>query len=124
MSKPKKANFFVKSLKNIEPASSTFTFESQAVFHPAGVVTTVFIVSGKVTVKIGDGRDAGIKIDKKGQNIPFIQFYLEHPLSLKLKYVLSLDASKLKKKCMSVLRHRMRLPCFRDKGQTQMVAAF
>ena len=65
MSKPKKANFFVKTLRNIDPASSTFTFETQAVSHPAGVVTTVFIVSGKVTVKIGDGGDAGIKIDQK-----------------------------------------------------------
>lgn len=63
MSKPKKANFFVKTLRNIDPASSTFTFETQAVFHPAGVVTTVFVVPGKVTVKIGDGGDAGIKID-------------------------------------------------------------
>ena len=38
----------------------TVTFETQAVFHPAGVVTTVFVVPGKVTVKIGDGGDAGI----------------------------------------------------------------
>ena len=50
-------------LRNIDPASSTFTFETKAVFHPAGVVTTVFIMPGKVTVKIGDGGDAGIKID-------------------------------------------------------------
>ena len=63
MSKPKKANFFVKTLRNTDPASSTFYFETQAVFHPAGVVTTVFVVPGKVTAKIGDGRDAGIKID-------------------------------------------------------------
>ena len=63
MSKPKKANFFVKTLKNIDPASSTFTFETQAVFHPEKVVTTVFVVPGKVTVKVGDGGDAGIKID-------------------------------------------------------------
>ena len=54
MSKPKKANFFVKTLRNIDPASSTFTFETQAVFHPAGVETTVFVVPGNVTVKIGD----------------------------------------------------------------------
>ena len=58
MSKPKKANFFVKTLWNIDPVSSTFIFETQAVFHPAGVVTTVFVVPGKVTVKIGDGGDA------------------------------------------------------------------
>ena len=62
MSKPKKANFFDKTLRNIDPASSTFTFETQAVFHPAGDMTTVFVV-GKVTVKIVDGGDAGIKID-------------------------------------------------------------
>ena len=43
MSKPKKANFFVKTLRNIDPASSTFTFETQAVFHPAGVVITVTV---------------------------------------------------------------------------------
>ena len=84
MSKPKKANFFVKTLRNIDPVWSTFTFETQAVFHPAGVVTTVFVVPGKVTLKIRDGGDAGIKIDKKGQKISFILFYLEHPLSLKL----------------------------------------
>ena len=84
MSKPKKANFFIKTLRNIDPASSTFTFDTQAVFHPAGVVTTVFVVSGKMTVKMGDGGDAGIKIDQKGQKISFIQFYLEYPLSLKL----------------------------------------
>ena len=60
MSKPKKANFFVKTLRNIDPASSTFTFEIQAVFHPAGAVTTVFVVPGKVTLKIGH---AGINID-------------------------------------------------------------
>ena len=63
MSKPKKANFFVKTLRNIDPASSTITFETQAVFHPAGGVTTIFVVPGKVTVKIGDGGDAGIEID-------------------------------------------------------------
>ena len=62
MSKTNKANFFVKTLMNIDPASSTFTFETQAVFHPSGVVTTVFVVPGKVTVKIGDGGDAGQKI--------------------------------------------------------------
>ena len=44
MSKPKKANFFVKTLRNIDPASSTFNFETQAVFQPAGDVTTVFVV--------------------------------------------------------------------------------
>ena len=63
MSKPNKANFFVKTLRNIDPASSTFTLEIQAVFHRIGVVTAVFVVSGKVTVKIVDGGDAGIKID-------------------------------------------------------------
>ena len=63
MSKPKKANFFVKTLRNIDPASSTFTFEPQAVFHPAEAVTSVFVMPEKVTVKIGDGGDAGIKID-------------------------------------------------------------
>ena len=63
MSKPKKANFFVKTLRNIDTASPTFTFETQAVFHPAGAVTTVFVVPGPVTVKIWDGGDAGIKID-------------------------------------------------------------
>ena len=62
----------------------TLTFETQAVFHPAGVFTTVFVVPGKVTVKIGDGGEAGIKIDQKGQKTSFIQFYLEYPLSLKL----------------------------------------
>ena len=55
MSKLKKANFFVKTLRIIDPASSTFTFEMQAVFHSAGFVTTVFVVPGKVTVKIGGG---------------------------------------------------------------------
>ena len=84
MSKPNKANFSVKTLRNIDPASSTFTFETQAVFHPARAVTTVFVVPGKVTVKIGDGGDAGIKIDLKGQKISFIQFYLEYALSRKL----------------------------------------
>ena len=39
--------------RNIDPASSTFTFETQAVFHPVGAVTTVFVVPGKVKVKIG-----------------------------------------------------------------------
>ena len=63
MSKPKKANVFVKTLRNIDPASSTFTFETQAVFLPAGAVNTVSVVPEKVTVKIGDGGDAGIKID-------------------------------------------------------------
>ena len=81
MSKPKKANFFVKTLRNIDLASSTFTFEIQAVFHPAGVETTVFVVPGKMTVKTRDGGDAGIKI--KRAKISFIQFYLEYPLSLK-----------------------------------------
>ena len=61
MSKPKKANFFVKTLRNIDPASSTFTFETQAVFHPAGVVSRGFVVPGKMTVKIGG--DAGININ-------------------------------------------------------------
>ena len=43
----------------------------------------------------------------------------------KMPNVLSLDASKVKEKtCLSVLRYRMRLPCFRGKGQTQRVAAF
>ena len=68
-------------------------------------MTTVLVVLGKMTVKIGDGGDAGIKSMKKG-----IQFYLEYPLSLKSeivsyvyynkmpKYALSLDASKVKKK--------------------------
>ena len=65
MSKPNKANFSVKTLRTIDPASSTFTFETQAVFHPAGVVTTIFVVPGKMTVNIGDGGDAGIKIDLK-----------------------------------------------------------
>ena len=61
------------TLRNIDPASSTFTFETQAVFHLAGVVTIGFVVTGKVRVKIGDGVDAGIKIDQKeGQNISFI----------------------------------------------------
>ena len=67
MSKPNKANFSVNTLRNIDPASSTFTFETQAVFHPAGVVTTVFVVPGKVTVKIRDGEDAGEKSIKKGK---------------------------------------------------------
>ena len=47
------------------------------------------------------------------------------------KYVLSLDARKVKKKKkkkkqtrVPFLRYRMRLPCFRGKGQTQRVAAF
>ena len=53
MSEPKKANFFVKTLRTIHLASSIFTFETQAVFHPAGVVTTFFVVPGKVTVKSG-----------------------------------------------------------------------
>ena len=63
MSKLNKANFSVKTLRNIDPASSTSIFETQAVFHPAGVVTTVLVVPGNVTVKIGDGGDAGKKID-------------------------------------------------------------
>ena len=63
MPKLKKANFFVKTLRNIDPASSTFTFETQAGFHPAGVVTTVCVVPGNVTVKIEDGGNVGIKID-------------------------------------------------------------
>ena len=63
MSKPKKANFCVKTLRNIDLATLTFTFETQAVFHHAGAVTTIFVVPGKVTVKIGDGGDAGITID-------------------------------------------------------------
>ena len=57
----------VKILRNIDLASSTFTFETQAVFYPAEVVTTVFVVLGNVTVKIGDGGDVGIKIEKKGK---------------------------------------------------------
>ena len=69
MSKAKKANVFVKTLRNIDPASSTFTFETQAVFRPAGAVTTVFVVPGKVTVKIGDGGDAGITFIKTGKRI-------------------------------------------------------
>ena len=81
MSKPNKANISVKTLRTIDLASLTFTFETQAVFHPAGVVTTVFVVPGKVSAKIGDG---GIKIDLKGQKISFIQFYPEYALSLKL----------------------------------------
>ena len=63
MSKPNKANFSVKTLRNIDPASSALTFETQAVFHPAGAVTTVIVVPGKVSVNIRDGGDAGIKID-------------------------------------------------------------
>ena len=50
-------------MRNIDPASSTITFETQAVFHPAEAVTTVFVVPGKVTAKIGDGGDVGINID-------------------------------------------------------------
>ena len=69
MSKPKKANFFVKTWRNINPASSTFTFETQVVFHPAGIVTIVFVVPGKVTLKIGDGGNAVIEIDYRGKNI-------------------------------------------------------
>ena len=84
MSKPNKANFSVKTLWTIDPASSTFTYETQAVFHPAGVATTVFVVPGKVSAKIEDGGDAGIKIDFKGQKMSFIQFYLTYALSLKL----------------------------------------
>ena len=57
------SNLLLKTLRNIDPASSTFTFETQAVFQPAGAVTTVFVVPEKVTVKAGDGGDAGIKID-------------------------------------------------------------
>ena len=63
MSKLKKANLFVKILRNIDPASLNFIFETQTVFHPAGIVTIGFVVPGKGTVKIGDGGDAGIKID-------------------------------------------------------------
>ena len=55
--------FSIKTLSNIDPASSTFTFEFQAVFHLAGIMAIVFVVPGKVTVKIGDGGDARIKID-------------------------------------------------------------
>ena len=84
MSKPKKANFFVKTLRNIDRASSTFTFETQVVLHPARFVTTVFVLPEKVTVKIRDGVGAGIIIVQKGQKISFILFYPEHPLSLKL----------------------------------------
>ena len=53
---------FVKTLRNIHLASSTFIFETQAIFHPAGAMATVFVVPGKVTVELGDGRDAGIKV--------------------------------------------------------------
>ena len=53
----RKQNFFVKILRNIDPAISTFTFETQAVFHPAGYVTSIFVVPGKVTVKIGACKD-------------------------------------------------------------------
>ena len=56
-----KQNFFGKTLRNIDPASSTFTFETQAVFHPAGVVIKVFVAPGKVTVQIRDGGDVGNK---------------------------------------------------------------
>ena len=59
----RKQNFFVKTVRNIDPASSTFIFETQAVFYPAGDVTTIVVVPGKVTVKIGNGGDAGIKVD-------------------------------------------------------------
>ena len=45
--------------------------------------TTVFVVPEKVTVKIGDGGDVGIKLDKKAQKISFTQCYLEYTLSLK-----------------------------------------
>ena len=68
MSKPEKANDFVKTLRNIDPVTSTFTFETQAVFYPAGVVTTIFVVSGKVTMKVGEGGDAWIKTIKKRKN--------------------------------------------------------
>ena len=40
------------------------------------------------------------------------------------RYVLSLDASKVKRTRLCVLRYRMRLLCFRGKGQTQRVDAF
>ena len=40
------------------------------------------------------------------------------------RYVLSLDASKVKRTRLCVLGYKMRLPCFRGKGQTQSVAAF
>ena len=70
------------------PALLAFTFETQAICHTAGVVTTVFVVPRKVTVKFGDGGDAGIKSIKKGKKIKsFIQFYLEYPLSLKSEIV-------------------------------------
>ena len=59
----RKQNFFVKTLRNIDQTSSTFTLETQAVFYPAGDVTSILVVSGKVTVKIGDAGDAGIKVD-------------------------------------------------------------
>ena len=43
-------------------------------------MTTVFVVPGKVTVKLGDGGDVGIKkIDQKRAKISFIQFYLKYP---------------------------------------------
>ena len=83
MSKQKKANFFVKTLRNSDPSSSTFTFEIQAVFHRTGVMVTVFIVPGNVTVQIGDGGDDEIKNRLNRAKISFIQFHLEYPLSLK-----------------------------------------
>ena len=111
MTKLNKANFSVKTLRNIDPASSTFTFETQAVFHLAGDVTTVFVVPGKVTVKIGDG---GIKIDKKkAKNI--IQSVLSRVcfkseiMSIKCQGMsFLLDASKVKRTRLCVLCYRMR----------------
>ena len=84
MSKLKKANFFVKTLRNIDPASSTFTFETQAVVHPAGDVITVFGSVGKCDSKNRGWRGCWDKNRLKRAKISFIQFYLEYPLSPKL----------------------------------------
>ena len=61
MSKPKKANFFVKRV-----VTTVFVVPEKVTVKIGdggdAVVTTVFVVPKKVTVKIGDGGDAGIKI--------------------------------------------------------------
>ena len=86
MSKPKKANFFVKTLRNIDPASSsdssTFTFETQAVFLPCRSRDYNFRSAGKDDSENREWRECWDKNRFKGQKILFIQFYLDYPLKM------------------------------------------
>ena len=97
--------------------------KTQAVFHPAGVVITVFAVPGKVTVKIGDAenrwRGYWYQNRLKRAKISPIQSILSTLKSEVWNYVYKMPkyASKVKKKkkrTMSVLRDR--LSRFRSEG--------